>query len=190
MMSLKARTDAELWSAICRDDSRAFDVLFKRYWKLVYTTAYGYLKDEDKASQIVHDIFLNTWRKRHEYEIKYFKAYLHTAARYHAYKVLKTRTAENMVYVEDYDQLIEHGGISRNEGEDKVASGELESALEHSLEQLPKRCREIFTLSRTDQMSNDEIAEKLSISKRTVENQLTSALQYLRNALKFFPFQT
>jgi RNA polymerase sigma-70 factor (ECF subfamily) len=188
-MPLEACPDAELWSAICQDDKKAFDALFERYWTLLYNTAYAYLKDDDAASQIVHDIFLNLWQKRQVYEIQSFRSYLSTAARYHVYKVLKARKAENILYVEDYAQL-EHSGHTQNGGDENITSLELERALQQSLRQLPKRCREIYSLSRTEQMSNAEIAEKLSISKRTVENQLTTALQYLRNALKFFPFQT
>lgn len=188
-MPLNERTDAELWSAICRDDKKAFDALFERYWTLIYNTAFAYLKEADASSQIVHDIFLNLWRKRHEYEIMQFRAYLSTAARYHVFKALKARKASNLVYVEDYAELND-GRQSQNMGDENINTAELETALQGSLDKLPKRCREIFTLSRTNQLSNDEIAEKLSISKRTVENQLTTALQYLRNALKYFPFQT
>lgn len=91
MIPLKACSDAELWSAICQDDKKAFDALFERYWTLLYNTAYAYLKDDDAASQIVHDIFLNLWQKRQVYEIQSFRSYLSTAARYHVYKVLKAR---------------------------------------------------------------------------------------------------
>ncbi len=188
-MPLNEPTDAELWSAICLDDEKAFDALFERYWTLIYNTAFAYLKDEDTAAQIVHDIFLNLWRKRQVYQIVQFKSYLSTAARYHVFKALKARKASNLVYVEDYTAL-KNNGESQNTGEENIHTAELENALLGSLDKLPKRCREIFTLSRTNQLSNDEIAEKLSISKRTVENQLTTALQYLRHVLKYFPFQT
>jgi RNA polymerase sigma-70 factor (ECF subfamily) len=53
------------------------------------------------------------------------------------------------------------------------------------LHQLPKRCQEIFKLSRFDNLSNDEIAAKLGISKRSVENQITLALKHLRGCLKY-----
>jgi RNA polymerase sigma-70 factor (family 1) len=188
-MSLITCTDSALWAAICRDDKKAFDVLFERYWTLIYNTAFTYLKDADAASQIVHDIFLNIWQNRETYEIKCFKAYLSTAARYHVYKALKAKKSDALVYVEDYSQITKLG-TSQNKGEENITSSELENALEESLVQLPKRCREIFTLSRTKQLSNDEISERLNISKRTVENQLTIALQFLRNALKYFPYQT
>ncbi len=188
-MPLNERTDAELWSAICLDDKKAFDALFERYWTLIYNTAFAYLKDEESSSQIVHDIFLNLWRKRHEYQIQQFKGYLSTAARYHVFKALKARKASNLVFVEDYMELNDRRQ-TQNLGEENINTADMQTALQGSLDKLPKRCREIFTLSRTNQLSNEEIAGKLSISKRTVENQLTTALQYLRNALKYFPFQT
>ncbi len=188
-MLLTKCTDSELWVSICLDNKKAFDVLFERYWTVIYNTAFTYLKDEDASSQIVHDIFLNIWRKRHQYEIKSFKTYLTTAARYHVYKELKARKLNNMVYVDDYAKVA-ITAQSHNLGDENITSMELENALEDSLSHLPKRCREIFALSRTSQLSNDEIADKLRISKRTVENQLTTALQYLRNALKLFPYQT
>jgi RNA polymerase sigma-70 factor (family 1) len=187
-MSLNKCTDAELWEAICQNDRKAFDVLFERYWAPVYKTAGAYLKDGDAVSQIVHDIFLNIWEKRHSYEIRCFKTYLTTAARYHVFKTLKARKSDNIVLIEDYSKL-EAFSMSENEGAKNIQTQELKKELEASLSQLPKRCQEIFSLSRTSQLSNDEIAEKLSISKRTVENQLTVALQYLRGVLKFLPYQ-
>lgn len=188
-MSLNKCTDAELWEAICLDDRKAFDVLFERYWTSIYNTAFAYLKNGDAASQIVHDIFLNIWQKRHSYEIRSFKTYLTAAARYHVFKVLKSRKSENIVFVEHYSQL-DSAGMTENQGAENIRTQELKKELEASLSELPKRCQQIFSLSRTSQLSNDEIAEKLNISKRTVENQLTVALQYLRGVLKFFPYQT
>ncbi|WP_449436580.1 sigma-70 family RNA polymerase sigma factor [Pedobacter steynii] len=60
----------------------------------------------------------------------------------------------------------------------------MESSIEGVLEKLPKKCREIFMLSRFDNLSNQEIAEKLGISKRTVENQITIALKLLRLSIR------
>lgn len=188
-MSLIKCTDAQLWEAIGLDDQKAFDVLFERYWETVFNTAYAYLKDREIASQIVHDIFLNLWQKRHQYEISYFKTYLSTAARYHVYKALKTKKSLSLTYVEDYSQLEDNSQIE-NLAAHNIQTDELKAELEASLKQLPKRCQEIFSLSRTDELSNQEIANKLNISKRSVENQLTIALQFLRNTLKFLPSPT
>jgi RNA polymerase sigma-70 factor (family 1) len=183
-MLLRKCTDSELWEAISLDNSKAFDLLFERYWRIIYGTAFSYLKDADASSQIVHDIFLNLWQKRKTYTIGCFKNYLRSAARYHVYKQLKSRKSSALVYVEDYDSVAA-GQESQNAGDENVRYQELQQAVEYSMRQLPKRCREIFSLSRTDHLSNDEISKRLGISKRTVENQLTTALHSLRSHLKY-----
>jgi RNA polymerase sigma-70 factor (family 1) len=183
-MLLRKCTDSELWQAIALDNSKAFDLLFERYWTMVYGTAFSYLKDADASSQIVQDIFLNLWQKRKSYSIGCFKNYLRSAARYHVYKQLKSRKSTILVYVEDYDAV---GAFqqSQNEGDENLRYQELQQVVDYSLSQLPKRCQQIFTLSRTDHLTNEEISKQLGISKRTVENQLTTALQLLRSCLKY-----
>jgi len=171
-------TDVELWEAIKLDDKKAFDALFERYWSAMYTSAYNYLRDTERSKEIVHDIFLNIWQKRNEFQIVSLKNYLTSATRYHVYKCLKERRASSIVYVESYNDEININ--QENEGEGKLVYLDLESSIESQLLQLPKRCREIFLLSRIKQMTNDEIAMHFGISKRTVENQITSALKFLR----------
>jgi RNA polymerase sigma-70 factor (ECF subfamily) len=183
-MPLHKCSDSELWEAIAADSSKAFDVLFERYWTTIYATAFSYLKDPEICTQIVHDIFLKIWEKRGVYHISQFKPYLTSAARYHVYKHLKARKASALTYVEDYESF---GRLqqSQNEGDEHLNYLELEHELNTTLIKLPKRCREIFALSRTDQLSNEEISERLGISKRSVENQLTTALQFIRTYLKY-----
>jgi RNA polymerase sigma-70 factor (family 1) len=183
MLSRKC-TDSELWEAISLDNSKAFDLLFERYWSTIYGTAFSYLKDEYASSQIVQDIFLNLWQKRKTYSIGCFKNYLRSAARYHVYKQLKARKSNALVYVEDYDS-VSSMPQSQNAGDENVRHEELQQAVEYSMRQLPKRCQQIFSLSRTDHLTNDEISKRLGISKRTVENQLTTALHSLRSYLKY-----
>src|SRR3546814_15198411 len=71
-----------------------------------------------------------------------------------------------------------------NEGDERIRRSELESHVDQILPELPARCQEIFLLSRRDQLTNDEISDRLGISKRSVENQLTRALKHLRNHAK------
>jgi RNA polymerase sigma-70 factor (family 1) len=171
-------TDTELWEAIKLDNQKAFDMLFDKYWSCMYTTAYNYLRDGEISAEIVHDVFLNIWQKRKEFQINSLKNYLTSATRYHVYKCLRERKTSSIVYIENYNDSIytKH----ENEGEERLMSLDLESSMNNQLYQLPKRCREIFLLSRIQQMNNDEIATHLGISKRTVENQITHALKFLR----------
>jgi len=176
-------SDAELWDHIVKDDQIAFKVLFEKYWSKIFTTAFYYLKDQEACSEIVNDIFLNIWQKRTKLQIESFKAYLTASARYHVYKKLKAIKTSPLELVENYD-LLHHKADNIFNVEDKIRCLELENRVEFYLRDLPKRCREIFIMSRKEQLSNTEIAEKLKISKRTVENQITHALKHLRVSLK------
>ncbi|MRX46265.1 RNA polymerase sigma factor [Pedobacter puniceum] len=183
MLGYDKLTDNELWKLIKKHDQKAFRALFDMYWSKVFTTAFRYLKDKDTCTEIVNDLFLNIWNKREQLEIESLQAYLTSSARYHVYKKLKALKTSPLELVENYDLLIDKPE-NGNPIDDKIKYQELESRIDTYLTNLPKRCREIFIMSRKENLSNDEIAEKLNISKRTVENQLTHALKHLRNCLK------
>ncbi len=175
-------SDQELWIAVKNDDEQAFAALFYRYSPRIYSNAYSYIRDRETCHQIVHDIFITLWTNRKTLVVNSFIAYFTTAARYRVYKSLSLRNANRVDYKENLDDfsLV----AEENKGYSKMASRDLEEKVKHSLSDLPKRCKEIFLMSRVQQLSNDEIAEKLGISKRTVENQITHALSHLRISLK------
>lgn len=176
--------DDELWEAIRFGSIPAFELLFDRYWQAVYTTAFSFLNDAESAAEIANDTFLNIWRKKDTLDIVSFKNYLTTSARYHTYKVLKVKKKIRLAYVESYDPLPASELWVQNEGEEKIRYLNLQEDIEHALLDLPKRCREIFLLSRIANLTNGEIAERLSISKRTVENQICIAQKYLQHNIK------
>ncbi len=175
-------TDEELYAALKNNDRKAFDLLYERYWALVYKKAFSYLHDQDACLEIVNDIFLNIWLKRKVSNILIFRNYLASAARYRVYNVLKTRKTNNLVYVESYEKF-ENENAERNAGETGITDTEIRSRIDGLLNGLPERCKEIFLLSKIGQLSNSEIAVKLSISKRTVENQISLSVKYLRSRI-------
>lgn len=179
-MSLTQLSDEELFSAVKEDDKRAFEMLYERYWAVVYKKAFSYLHDQDACLEIVNDIFLNIWLKRKVSTILIFKNYLASAARYRVYNVLKTRKKSNLVYVNSYE-MFENHNAERNAGETDMINTEAHSRINGLLNGLPERCKEIFLLSKFGQLSNSEIAVKLSISKRTVENQISLSVKYLKD---------
>ncbi len=176
-------TDSELFEAIVLDNEKAFNQLFERHWFKVFSVAFKYVKDEEAALEIAHDIFLNIWKKRHRLHINTFKNYIITAASYHGIRKRQTAATAVVQYVEDYN-CIENEQRAQNQGELNVSEQEINKTIETLLNTLPKRCREIYHMSRHDNLSIIEIAEQLGISKRTVENQLTVALKHLRTNLK------
>jgi RNA polymerase sigma-70 factor (family 1) len=185
-------TDSELFEAIILNDEKAFNQLFERHWFKVYSVAYKYVKDEESALEIAHDIFLNIWSKRHQLQINSFKSYVITAASYHGIRKKQTTAGVPVQYVEDYGHFenervqVAHSH-ARNQGELNIGEKEINETIEDLLNSLPKRCREIYYMSRRDNLSISEIAVRLNISKRTVENQLTTALKHLRSSLKLVP---
>ncbi|RKR80319.1 RNA polymerase sigma-70 factor (ECF subfamily) [Mucilaginibacter gracilis] len=180
-------TDSELFEAIKLNNQKAFNQLFERHWFKVYSVAYRYVKNEEDALEIAHDIFLNIWNKRQQLSINSFKSYVITAAGYHGIRKRQTTAKLAVQYVEDYDNL-QHEALSssQNQGECNIDEKEINETVETLLNNLPRRCREIYHMSRKENLSITEIAEKLGISKRTVENQLTTALKHLRTALKYY----
>ena len=174
-------SDEALVEAMKAGDSKAFNCLFDRYWQKIYITVFSISRDKEVCSEIVHDIFLNLWLKRDQIHIVFFKGYVIASARYYVYRYMKNAKRNSLEYRENIEHI---NSITTNDGESNIRYQELEKKVERLLENLPKRCKEIFTLSRMDQLSNDEIAQRLDISKRTVENQLTHALHHLRISLK------
>lgn len=180
---LKAQTtDLELWEAICIDNKLAFNELFDRYWVSLYKTAYSYLKDKEASEEVVHDVFLNIWERRKELEIKIFPNFLLTAVRYQIYNRMRSAKLA-VVYMADNNYC--NAACDLNDGESKIRERELQQELKQHLDLLPKRCQEIFLLSRMEHVSNQEIATRLGVSKRTVENQITIALKHLRVSLRY-----
>jgi RNA polymerase sigma-70 factor (family 1) len=173
-------TDPELWSAIQLDDKIAFRMLFDRYWARLYKTGFKLTRDHEVSREIVHDIFINIWDRRHTLSIGSVPSYLLTAVRYQYYN--RARAARSpLVFTTDYN-LLDHA-TTLNEAELRSSEQDMVITLKELLVSLPKRCQEIFLMSRIDSLTNDEIAVKLNISKRTVENQITHALKHIRNSM-------
>ena len=180
-MSDKLPSDKILLNLMREGDPASFNALFDRYWEMLYATVFSVCSDREVCSEIVHDIFLNIWLKREKLQIESFKAYILASARYHVYRYVKNTRKNSLEYREDLEYSV---NVAMNDGELNIRYQDLEKSVDRELDELPRRCKEIFTLSRREQLSNDEIATRLDISKRTVENQLTHALRHLRLSMK------
>ncbi|MDB5120935.1 MAG: polymerase sigma factor, sigma-70 family [Sphingobacteriales bacterium] len=173
--------DFELWIDIRSGDELAFSVLFNRYWKRLYKMAFNYLKNEEASEEIVHDVFLNIWTRRNELEIHSFPNFLLSAIKYQIYNRMRSAKL-SLVYKADYTNT--DNAFELNLGDDRIQQLELQEKLNQCLKQLPKRCHEIFEMSRIENLSNQEIADRLGISKRTIENQIAIAVKHLRVRFK------
>lgn len=176
--------DLELWDAIRLGDEKAFEELFDRYGPRLYKTVNSYIRDREVCEEVVHDVFLNIWNRRHTLEIRTIEHFLLTAVRYQVYNRMRAAKL-SIAYTAEYLEFTE---TSLNSAEGKIREEEFLIELQQHIEKLPKRCQEIFYLSRRDHYSNQEIANLLGISKRTVDNQIALALKYIKLHFKSLAF--
>lgn len=158
-------------------DRNAFNTLFEMLWDPMYTHAASLVMDGSIAKDLVQEVWMDYWQRREEVEIHNIKSYLYKAIRFKCYNTLRD-TKFNQIQIEAASAV---SVTSETELEEDVM--ELSRRINQALSELPKRCQEVFRLSRINQVSNKEIAEKLNISQRSVENQLSFALRRLRKEI-------
>lgn len=169
--------ETTLWRNILAGDDRSFALFYDRYWLRMYKAAMYYLKDKSASEEVVQEVFLTIWKKRETLDVKNFAAYLNATTRYEVFRRLKTARRPFLVFNEDISPA---KNVDYNYGYVRLDEADNTHALEDCLKDLPKRCREIFYLSKIKQLSNGEIAAQLGVSKHTVENQLAIALKHLK----------
>ena len=161
----------------------AFDWLFIRYQPKVVAFLKACTGDEEQARDIAQDIFFNIWKDRAKLSgVRSFEGYLFQMARFSVYNYYDHLDVVKK-YVEEGKKQPEGTAVGP---EEKLKERQIKARIAETVRKMPRRRREIFIMSRWGGYSNDEIAERLNINKRTVENHLTAALSGLRSALKYF----
>jgi RNA polymerase sigma-70 factor (family 1) len=173
-------TDIELVERLYHDDKEAFNIIYKRYAKKMLTFVYVRVKDQAAGKEIVQTIFLSLWINRRQIEIRQsLEAYLYGACKY---KVITHERAKKVRrrYAEEY--LI-HKVKHSNPTESMMNTADLHTIEEDTLDDLPPKCQAAYRYSRQDQLKIEEVAAKMGISKRTVENYISQALRALRKSM-------
>jgi RNA polymerase sigma-70 factor (ECF subfamily) len=175
-------TDQELVQLLQQGDKKAFDALYGRYWRKLYLLAYQKLRSRELAEELVQDLFISLWTKRESLHITAsVGAYLGMAVRYMVIKFFQKERVH-----QQYEQTAALGPAYANTTEDAVLFRDLQEVIEQEINKLPEKCREVFQLSRHDNLSQKEISLKLHLSEKTVENHIGKALRLLRLSLKDF----
>lgn len=172
-------TDEELIALLAKNSDLAIEQIFQKYYEYLCNIIYRYLRDGALAEDIAQDVFMELWRKHSSIRIQTsLKAYLKRAA------VNKTLNfiRDNKISFDGEDEL---PGLQGNmvSATAQMEAEEMQLLINQAIDELPERCRMIFLLSRFEDMTYKEIAQKLNISVKTVENQISKALKVLRDTL-------
>ena len=175
--------DEQIVRLLTKRDEAAFEQVFKTHYKNLHAYAFTMLKDEDDAEEMVQQVFFKLWeRSEHLTFSGPVAAYLYRAVHNETLNFIKHQK------VKAGHQL--HVAYSMKNKTEQVhgelIGKELENKFRTALNELPEQCRTVFQLSRFEDMKYKEIADKLDISIKTVENHMVKALKLLRTKLVDF----
>lgn len=155
---------------------KGLETLFHRFQPVLVGYARQFVHSAEDAREVVQDVFMAVWNNRENLQLdESLKAYLFTATRNKCYNHLRKRRLDTVEMNEMTPEAFEDQSI-----EGKLQTEELKALIYDEINALPERCRKIFLLSREEDLTNREIAERLEVSVKTVENQMTIALKRLR----------
>lgn len=160
-------------------DPRTFESMFKSHYEMLVHFALKYIPDEEMAEEVVQEMFSNLWIKADKVIIRTsLKSYLFGAVRNACLNHIKHEKVKKAFA--DSERFT----LPRENNLDFLELDELKERIDQAFEKIPSKCREIFEMSRYEGKKYQEIADELSLSIKTVENQMGKALKILREELK------
>jgi RNA polymerase sigma-70 factor (ECF subfamily) len=162
-------------------NAEVYEKLFIQWYEPLCIYTYSMLRDMDEAKDIVQKVFYKLWDQRKELDI-------HTSVKSYLYRTVHNDSLNRLKQLKTRDEHNQDIAYLSCDAVDDTANtvlyNELEEKIKTALDLLSPRCREVFELSRFQQLSYMEIARKLGITTNTVETQIVKALRLLRNELK------
>lgn len=162
-------------------DEQAFELLFRKYFNRLSAFANKFLNNPEEAQEVVQDVYIRVWEERKLIDPgKSLKAYMFMIAQNMCINKLR-RSKVSSRYLEFYKYVY----LDKREFtcEESYLCLELEIQIEEAIQKLPPKCKRVFEMSRRDGLKYKEIADNLNISVRTVEVQISKALQIIRKDL-------
>lgn len=162
-------------------DRNAFRYFFEKYYTDLCNFVNIYVHDTILAEEIVEDIFVYFWENKEHLRLTHsVKSYLFSASKYRGLNEIRNQNTRKRIL---QGLKITKVDDQTNHEESYLDTEEFRSVLNAAIEDLPPKCKEIFLMGKVNNLSHREIAERLNISAKTVENQITIALKKLRDSL-------
>ena len=169
--------DEKLFAFIEQGDEVAFTQSYERYHKLLYVLAYRYLMSSDMAEDVVQHVFSRLWEFRSELRVGIsLKNYLFTMTKNHVLNLIRN---ENSAITKNYEMAQATSPYEDNLIE-KLEKKELMSSFYKAVEMLPAQKRDICLMKVQEELTNQEIAERMNLSVNTIKTHYSEALKLLR----------
>jgi len=173
-------SENQIFQLIKTGDKSAFETLFKAHYSHLCAYAKTFLIDLDAAQDLVQEFLFQLWQKREELPVDVHPAaYLFKSIQNRCLNVLKHRKIQDKHRDFTINSVREHENTELEQ-----ETNELHEKIRQTIDKLPPERRKVFVMHRYEEMKYREIAEKLNISIKTVENQIGKALSFLRDELK------
>jgi len=171
----------DLLTQVATGDEKAFRRLFDQYWDNIYSVALVFTKSTVLAEEMVQDVFMKVWQKREQIPgIKNFKGWLFTVARNHILNVLRNKITDQP-FREELEQYFFDASPQPDQA---LLLKESEQLIAKAVDQLHPQQKKIFFMMRSEELSQEEIAGKLGLSKLTVKTHMHLALKSIRQYLQ------
>ena len=169
--------DDKLFARISQGDEEAFTIVYNKYHKLIYVLAYRYLMSVEMAEDVVQHVFTRLWEYRSELCVSIsLKNYLFTMTKNHVLNLIRN---ENSALIKNYE-IVQAIPVYEDDLIEKLEEKEMMSLFYQAVELLPPQKRELWLMKIKEELSNQEIADKLKLSINTVKTHYSEALKLLR----------
>lgn len=173
----------DLFYLVMQDDEAAYKTLFIKLHKPLCQFAYGILKSQQDAQDVVSDVFITIWEKRNQLtDVSSPLAYCYTAVKNRSLNILKQQKRQKEL--DNSEWLVPQNSVYFNP-ENLMMTEEIIQQIRLTIQNLPSRCRLIFKLTKDDGLKYREVADLLNISVKTVEAQMAIAMRRLAKCMPF-----
>ena len=171
----------DLLTKLKNADQEAFRQIYESYVKKVYRFVYRFVRNADESEDLTQEVFLSIWEHKQTINLsKSFDGFIFTIA---YRKIIDYYRLASKKPFTELDDVFISNIASEMHSDELLVKHQIESIYEKALQEMPPKRREVFLLSRHDGLTNQQIADKMHISIKTVENQMTSALSFLKSYL-------
>jgi RNA polymerase sigma-70 factor (ECF subfamily) len=185
MVAYGSLSDTEIADLLKSGDQAAFTEIYNRFKGILYIYACKITRDDDIAEDLVQDVFIYLWDKRQTINFtSSVPSYLYSAIRYKFFDLVDKQKVRSD-FVQAFQAFLDQGEYLTD---NYIIEKELSATIEKEVSNLPAKMREVFLLSRKENLNNKEIAERLDISEKTVKNQISTALKTLKVKLGLLTF--